>query len=51
MEAWLALGRELSRNAPPGPTGTEILEQDRNRLEVPGYGWPLDEDGKPILPS
>jgi plasmid stability protein len=33
MEAWLALGRELSRNAPPGPTGTEILEADRNRLE------------------
>jgi plasmid stability protein len=24
MEAWLVLGRELSRNAPPGPTGTEI---------------------------
>jgi len=33
MEAWLALGREASRNAPPGPTATEILEEDRNRLE------------------
>jgi hypothetical protein len=49
MEAWLALGREVSRNAPPGPTATEILERDRNRLEVPGYGWPLDEDGQPII--
>jgi hypothetical protein len=33
LETWLQLGAELSRNAPPGPTATEILEADRNRLE------------------
>jgi hypothetical protein len=33
LEDWLRLGAELSRNAPPGPTATEILEADRNRLE------------------
>jgi hypothetical protein len=33
LEEWLQLGEETLRNAPPGPTVTEILEQDRNRLE------------------
>ena len=33
LEEWLRLGEEFSRNAPPGPTATEILEADRNRLE------------------
>ena len=33
LEAWLAMGREASKNAPPGPTATEILAEDRNRLE------------------
>jgi hypothetical protein len=42
---------EVMKDAPPGPTLREILEEDRNRLERPGYGWPLDEDGKPILSS
>jgi len=40
LEAWLRLGAEVSRNAPPGPTATEILEADRSRLE-PG---PTDGD-------
>ena len=35
LEAWLRLGDEASRNAPPGPTATEILNADRNRLERP----------------
>src|SRR4051812_40973045 len=29
---WLRMGAEASKNAPPGPTATEILEADRNRL-------------------
>ena len=33
LEEWFRLGDEFSRNAPPGPTATEILEADRNRLE------------------
>lgn len=33
LEEWLRLGEEVSRNAPPGPTVTEILEADRHRLE------------------
>src|SRR5438067_1795720 len=33
LEDWLRLSEEISRNAPPGPTATEILEADRNRLE------------------
>jgi hypothetical protein len=32
---WLKLGEERLRNAPPGPTATEILAADRNRLERP----------------
>jgi hypothetical protein len=35
LEDLFRLGEELSRNAPPGPTATEILEADRNRLERP----------------
>lgn len=33
VEEWLRLGQETLRNAPPGPTAREILEEDRNRLE------------------
>ena len=33
LAAWLKMGTEASANAPPGPTATEILEADRNRLE------------------
>lgn len=33
LEAWTQLGAETLGNAPPGPTATEILEADRNRLE------------------
>lgn len=33
VEEWLRLGEETLRDAPPGPTAREILEQDRNRLE------------------
>jgi hypothetical protein len=33
LEEWIKLGDEALRDAPPGPTGTEILEADRNRLE------------------
>ena len=33
MEEWFALADEAMRNAPPGPTAREILEEDRNRLE------------------
>ncbi len=35
LEDWFRLGEEAFRNAPPGPTATEILEADRNRLERP----------------
>jgi len=30
---WIALGERTLRGAPPGPTGTEILDQDRSRLD------------------
>lgn len=33
LEEWLRLADEASKDAPPGPTAREILEQDRNRLE------------------
>jgi predicted transcriptional regulator YdeE len=33
VEEWLRLGQETLRNAQPGPTAREILEEDRNRLE------------------
>lgn len=33
LEEWLRLGEETLRDAPPGPTAREILEEDRNRLE------------------
>jgi hypothetical protein len=36
LEEWLALGLEASRRAPAGPTATEILAADRNRLEPAG---------------
>ncbi len=34
LEEWLRLGEETLRSAPPSPAATEILEQDRNRLEL-----------------
>ena len=33
LENWLRLGEESLRDAPPGPTAREIIEEDRNRLE------------------
>lgn len=33
LAEWLKLGEEMLRNAPPGPSATEILAADRNRLE------------------
>lgn len=33
LEQWLQLADEASKDAPPGPTAREILEQDRNRLD------------------
>ncbi len=33
LENWVRLGDELLHDAPAAPTGREILEEDRNRLE------------------
>lgn len=33
MANWLKMADEAMRDAPPGPTAREILEEDRNRLE------------------
>ena len=33
LENWLRMGDESLRDAPPGPTAQEIIEEDRNRLE------------------
>lgn len=33
LAEWLKLGAETLRDAPAGPTATEILAADRNRLE------------------
>ncbi len=33
LEDWLKLADEVMKDAPPGPTAREILEEDRNRLE------------------
>ena len=33
LDDWLRLGAKALRNAPSGPTATEILAQDRDRLE------------------
>jgi hypothetical protein len=33
LEEWLKLGEETLKDAPPGPTAREILEEGRNRLE------------------
>ena len=33
LEEWFRLADEIMKDAPPGPTAREILEQDRNRLE------------------
>lgn len=33
LDEWLELGRKMLRDAPPGPTATEILAADRDRLE------------------
>ncbi len=33
LEEWLHLADELMKDAPPGPSARELLEQDRNRLE------------------
>lgn len=33
LEDWIKLGEELLREAPDGPTATEIIAADRTRLE------------------
>ena len=33
LESWVRLGDELLHDAPAAPTGREILEEDRNRVE------------------
>lgn len=33
LNEWFQMADEAFKNAPPGPTAREILEQDRNRLE------------------
>lgn len=33
LEEWIRLGKEVLSDSPPGPTATEILAADRNRLE------------------
>jgi hypothetical protein len=33
LDNLLLVAREVSKDAPPGPTATEILAADRNRLE------------------
>ena len=33
LQRWFQLADEYFKDAPPGPTAREILEQDRNRLE------------------
>jgi hypothetical protein len=33
LDDWIKLGEEAGRNAPPGPSAREILEQDRARLD------------------
>jgi len=33
LEEFLAIGRDAMKDAPPGPTAGEILEEGRNRLE------------------
>ncbi len=33
LENWLELADELMKDAPPGPTARELVEEGRNRLE------------------
>jgi hypothetical protein len=33
LDEWVGLGETLLRHAPEGPTATDVLAQDRNRLE------------------
>jgi hypothetical protein len=33
LDEWLRMGEEAFKNAPPGPSAREILEEGRNRLE------------------
>ncbi len=33
LEAWFKMADEAMKDAPPGPTAREIIEEDRNRLE------------------
>jgi hypothetical protein len=33
LEEWLHMGEEAAKNAPPGPSAREILEEGRDRLE------------------
>lgn len=33
VRSWLALADEYMKDAPPGPSAREVLEEDRRRLE------------------
>jgi hypothetical protein len=33
LDEWVEMGRVATRDLPPGPTATEILSSDRDRLE------------------
>lgn len=33
LEDWFRMADEVMKDAPPGPTARELLEEDRNRLE------------------
>jgi hypothetical protein len=33
LEEWFRLADEASKNVPPGPTASEILNEDRARLD------------------
>lgn len=33
LQEWFSLADEIMKDAPPGPTARELLEEDRNRLE------------------
>lgn len=34
LDAWVAMGSEACQDLPAGPTGRELIQQDRQRLEA-----------------
>jgi hypothetical protein len=34
LDAWVAMGAEACKDLPAGPTGRELIQQDRQRLEA-----------------